>query len=82
MDPLSPDVWLCNIFAYIGVTVVFILVARLSPYEWKQDPVEKKFELDFNVSNTLWFCLAAFMQQGVDIAPRSITAHAIKFCKF
>ena len=25
---------------------------------------------DFTMSNTLWFCLSAFLQQGIDIIPR------------
>jgi len=25
------------------------------------------------MSNTLWFCLSAFLQQGIDILPRSIS---------
>ena len=25
---------------------------------------------DFTMNNTLWFCLTAFLQQGIDILPR------------
>jgi ionotropic glutamate receptor len=72
MAPLSTTVWLCILLAYVGVTLILFLVTRFSPYEWRRnrDTTEKTFENDFDICNTLWFCLAACMQQGVDIAPK------------
>jgi hypothetical protein len=29
------------------------------------------------MSNTLWFCLSAFLQQGIDILPRSISGRLV-----
>jgi ionotropic glutamate receptor len=48
------------------------LVSRLSPIEWRLEKKcgTEKLENDFTIFNTLWFCLAAFMQQGIDIAPK------------
>ncbi len=72
MAPLDTKIWLCVILAYIGVSVVLFLVSRFSPYEWHYDAKKDERGLvnDFSISNTLWFNLAAVMQQGVDIAPK------------
>jgi ABC-type amino acid transport substrate-binding protein len=71
MDPLSKEIWMCVTFAYIGVTVILFLVSRFSPYEWHLED-EETFQLSnkFSILNTLFFALAAFMQQGVDFIPR------------
>jgi hypothetical protein len=35
LDPLAYEIWMCIVFAYIGVSVVLFLVSRFSPYEWQ-----------------------------------------------
>jgi hypothetical protein len=72
MAPLSPEIWMCVLLAYIGISVILFLVSRFSPYEWhlERNMGEQRLNNDFTIFNTLWFCLAAFMQQGVDIAPK------------
>uniref|UniRef100_A0A5S6QTR9 Glutamate receptor 1 n=1 Tax=Trichuris muris TaxID=70415 RepID=A0A5S6QTR9_TRIMR len=43
--------------------------------EWKIEKTERAgyvISNDFSVCNCLWFTLASFMQQGIDILPRSI----------
>lgn len=72
MAPLDSKIWVCVILAYLGVSVVLYLVSRFSPYEWYYDPTKNSHTLnnDFTVLNTLWFNLAALMQQGVDTAPK------------
>ena len=74
MAPLSSEIWMCIIFAYIGVSVVLFLVSRFSPYEWQiEDSVNgPTFTNDFTMLNSLWFSLGAFMQQGCDISPRLV----------
>uniref|UniRef100_A0A914GTZ2 Glutamate receptor 1 n=1 Tax=Globodera rostochiensis TaxID=31243 RepID=A0A914GTZ2_GLORO len=76
MAPLSSEIWMYIIFAYVGVSVVIFLVSRFSPYEWRvEEMASGAFTIsnDFSVYNCLWFTLAAFMQQGTDILPRSIS---------
>jgi hypothetical protein len=72
MAPLSYEIWMCIAFAYIGVSVVLFLVSRFSPYEWHvEDTTEgPSVSNNFTIFNSLWFSLAAFMQQGVDVEPR------------
>ncbi|CAJ0914337.1 unnamed protein product, partial [Mesorhabditis belari] len=76
MRPLSSEIWMYIIFAYVGVSVVIFLVSRFSPYEWRVEETARggfTISNDFSVYNCLWFTLAAFMQQGTDILPRSIS---------
>jgi ionotropic glutamate receptor len=78
MNPLSREIWFCIIVAYATVAVIMFLVSRISPTECR---IEQQHTLsgqsvtrivnEFTFYNSLWFTLAAFMQQGVDICPRS-----------
>ena len=72
MAPLSIEIWMCVGLALVGITVILFLVSRFSPYEWKveENMGEKRLTNDFTIFNTIWFCSAAFMQQGIDIAPK------------
>ncbi|XP_065563334.1 glutamate receptor 4-like isoform X3 [Artemia franciscana] len=79
MNPLSTEVWMCMVFAYIGVSIVLFLVSRFSPSEWQTSETLHGTRLtnDFNVINSLWFTLGAFMQQGCDISPRSVSGRIV-----
>lgn len=78
LDPLAYEIWMCIVFAYIGVSVVLFLVSRFSPYEWNLEEQDETKDPqtppdppnDFGIFNSLWFSLGAFMQQGCDISPR------------
>ena len=76
MDPLSYEIWMCILFAYIGVSVVLFLVSRFSPSEWHVDE-GTTITNDFTISNSLWYSLGAFMQQGCDISPRFVQKRVI-----
>ncbi|KFP83373.1 Glutamate receptor ionotropic, kainate 3, partial [Apaloderma vittatum] len=34
LNPLSPDIWMYILLAYLGVSCVLFVIARFSPYEW------------------------------------------------
>uniref|UniRef100_A0A8C6M3E6 Glutamate receptor, ionotropic, AMPA 2b n=1 Tax=Nothobranchius furzeri TaxID=105023 RepID=A0A8C6M3E6_NOTFU len=79
LDPLAYEIWMCIVFAYIGVSVVLFLVSRFSPYEWTlEEPEDGALPLttesinEFGIFNSLWFSLGAFMRQGCDISPRLV----------
>ncbi|CAL8101103.1 unnamed protein product [Orchesella dallaii] len=76
MSPLSNEIWLCVFFAYIGVSIVLFLVSRFNPNEWK---VETNGLVNHvSVSNDpMWFSLAALVQQGSDISPRSTAGRIV-----
>ncbi|XP_029924665.1 glutamate receptor 1-like isoform X1 [Myripristis murdjan] len=116
LDPLAYEIWMCIVFAYIGVSVVLFLVSRFSPYEWQGDDSDDEDEQappsssscrapptsssepgfsqnpnqnqqkeketpehtnEFGIFNSLWFSLGAFMQQGCDISPRSLSGRIV-----
>ncbi|XP_076835860.1 glutamate receptor 4b isoform X1 [Brachyhypopomus gauderio] len=85
LDPLAYEIWMCIVFAYIGVSVVLFLVSRFSPYEWHtEEPMEGNDGLptdqppnEFGIFNSLWFSLGAFMQQGCDFTPRSLSGRIV-----
>ncbi|XP_043547753.1 glutamate receptor 4 isoform X6 [Chiloscyllium plagiosum] len=85
LDPLAYEIWMCIVFAYIGVSVVLFLVSRFSPYEWHTEEPEDGQDTspsdqppnEFGIFNSLWFSLGAFMQQGCDISPRSLSGRIV-----
>ncbi|XP_064159566.1 glutamate receptor 4a isoform X3 [Anguilla rostrata] len=85
LDPLAYEIWMCIVFAYIGVSVVLFLVSRFSPYEWHTEEPEEGTDgqpsdqppNEFGIFNSLWFSLGAFMQQGCDISPRSLSGRIV-----
>ncbi|XP_076446347.1 glutamate receptor-like [Babylonia areolata] len=77
MEPLSQEIWLCTVFAFIGVSVVLFLVSRFSAEEWSVDSGEGKLSNDFTIGNSLWFSLGAFMQQGCDVLPKSVSGRIV-----
>ncbi|XP_076118201.1 glutamate receptor-like [Mytilus galloprovincialis] len=76
MDPLSYEIWMCILFAYVGVSVVLFLVSRFSPTEWHIED-DRTIRNDFTISNSLWYSLGAFMQQGCDISPKSVSGRIV-----
>ncbi|XP_055959046.1 glutamate receptor isoform X1 [Patella vulgata] len=77
MEPLSSEIWLCTAFAFIGVSVVLFLVSRFSVVEWQVEGGDKKLHNDFTIGNSMWFSLGAFMQQGCDVLPKSVSGRMV-----
>ncbi|XP_052000753.1 glutamate receptor ionotropic, kainate 5-like isoform X1 [Xyrauchen texanus] len=82
LDPFSPAVWLFMLLAYLAVSCVLFLSARLSPYEWynphpclrgHKDLLENQYTL----GNSLWFPVGGFMQQGSEIMPRALSTRCV-----
>lgn len=63
------------------VSLTIFLVSSFSPYEQRVQFNRGEFSVsnEFSLYNSLWFTLAAFMQQGTDILPRLFTP--LKFKK-
>ncbi|XP_039248467.2 glutamate receptor 3-like [Styela clava] len=84
LEPLAPEIWICIVFAYIGVSVVIFIISRFSPYEWHRasvlrtnDEEEIEKSADFGIFNSFWFSLGAIMQQGADISPKSFSGRLV-----
>ncbi|CAF1410580.1 unnamed protein product [Adineta steineri] len=80
-QPLSIDVWLYMIAAYFAVSFALYLVARLSPYEWRNPHPCKRshdeLENQFTFFNSLWFLIGNIMQQGTDLNPTAISTRML-----
>ncbi|XP_076699795.1 glutamate receptor ionotropic, kainate 4 isoform X2 [Callospermophilus lateralis] len=82
LDPFSPGVWLFMLLAYLAVSCVLFLVARLTPYEWYSPHpcAQGRCNLlvnQYSLGNSLWFPVGGFMQQGSTIAPRALSTRCV-----
>uniref|UniRef100_A0A8C8SMX3 Glutamate receptor n=1 Tax=Pelusios castaneus TaxID=367368 RepID=A0A8C8SMX3_9SAUR len=82
LDPFSPAVWLFMLLAYLAVSCVLFLAARLSPYEWyNPHPCLRErphvLENQYTLANSLWFPVGGFMQQGSEITPRALSTRCV-----
>jgi hypothetical protein len=68
LSPLSLDVWLYMLIAYLVVSFLLFVLARFSPYEWYNphpcNPDSDIVENQFTIMNSLWFTIGSLMQQG------------------
>ncbi|KAM6970057.1 glutamate receptor ionotropic, kainate 4-like [Aplochiton taeniatus] len=82
LDPFSPGVWLFMLLAYLIVSCVLFLVARLTPYEWcvSEPRLRGSCNLVLNqytMGNSLWFPVGGLMQQGSAIAPHALSTRCL-----
>ncbi|OWA54135.1 Glutamate receptor ionotropic, kainate 2 [Hypsibius exemplaris] len=84
LHPLSPDVWMYMVTAYVAVSITIFVLARFSPYEWyNPHPCNEDgdvVENQFTICNSLWFTVGSLMQQGSDIAPRAVSTRVAAGC--
>ncbi|XP_011304729.1 glutamate receptor ionotropic, kainate 2 isoform X3 [Fopius arisanus] len=81
LSPLSLDVWIYMVTAYLGVSILLFILARFSPYEWENSHTcSAQFdtcENEFTLLNSLWFTIGSLMQQGSDIAPKAVSTRMV-----
>merc|ERR1719495_922533 len=81
MSPLSLDVWIYMTTAYLAVSILMFLLARLTPYEWENPHpcVDEPEELEnvLTLHNCFWHNWGSLMQQGSDIAPKAISTRTV-----
>ncbi|KAF5301498.1 hypothetical protein FQR65_LT08801 [Abscondita terminalis] len=81
MDPLSLDVWLYMGTAYLGISTIIFLVARLAPGDWEnphpcnQEP--EQLQNIWGLRNCFWLTMGAIMNQGCDILPKGISTRMV-----
>lgn len=84
MNPLAIEIWLYVLAAYILVSFALFVMARFSPYEWKNPhPCYKQTDIvenQFSISNSFWFITGTFLRQGSGLNPKvNITTKAGSF---
>lgn len=81
MSPFSVDVWIYMATAYLGVSVLLFILARMVPDEWDcpypciEEPEE--LENSFTLFNSLWFIIGTLLCQGGDIAPKAVSTRIV-----
>lgn len=81
LSPFTMTVWVYLCLSTVLISMVFFLVGRLSPYEW-DNPYPCKEDLpilmnECSVKNSFWFTVGSLMQQGSDLAPKSMSTRVI-----
>ncbi|XP_012273732.1 glutamate receptor ionotropic, kainate 2 [Orussus abietinus] len=75
LSPLSTDVWIYMATAYLGVSLMLFIQARMAPSEWDNphpcNPEPTELENNFNLKNSLWLTIGSLMQQGSDVLPKA-----------
>lgn len=84
--PMTIDVWLCMLAAYLATGTMLHLVARISPLErrilevpekcWK-DESATKVKNSFGIVNSLWYTASAFLYQSCDTCPRATSTRIV-----
>uniref|UniRef100_A0A674EAA8 Glutamate receptor n=1 Tax=Salmo trutta TaxID=8032 RepID=A0A674EAA8_SALTR len=81
LNPLSPDIWMYILLAYLGVSCVLFVIARFSPYEWYNphpcNPDSDVVENNFTLLNSFWFGIGALMQQGSELMPKALSTRIV-----
>ncbi|XP_076630847.1 glutamate receptor ionotropic, kainate 2 isoform X2 [Colletes latitarsis] len=75
LSPLSTDVWIYMATAFLAVSVMLFLQARIAPGEWDNphpcNPDPEELENNFDLNNSMWLTVGSIMQQGSDILPKA-----------
>ncbi|RXG61714.1 Glutamate receptor ionotropic, kainate 2 [Armadillidium vulgare] len=81
LSPLSLEVWIYMMAAYVGVSFLMYILARFTPYEWQNphpcDPEPDTLENQFTILNCLWFAIGSLMQQGCDFLPQAMSTRMV-----
>ncbi|EDV34857.2 uncharacterized protein Dana_GF15914, isoform B [Drosophila ananassae] len=86
MNPLAIEIWFYVLAAYMLVSFALFVMARFSPYEWKNPhPCYKETDLvenQFSISNSFWFITGTFLRQGSGLNPKATSTRIVGGCWF
>uniref|UniRef100_A0A1I8FBV1 PBPe domain-containing protein n=1 Tax=Macrostomum lignano TaxID=282301 RepID=A0A1I8FBV1_9PLAT len=78
MLPFSGRVWTCMLLAWLLTSLLMLVCARLSPYEWySHNDCVPVVENQFGALNSMWFTIGSLMQQGSELAPRASSTRMV-----
>jgi len=75
LSPFTTRAWLCILLAVVGISLIFFISGRVSPYEYKTNVDELKN--DFSVITCFWFMAGSLLQNGSDLMPTAISTRII-----
>ena len=68
-DPFSAQVWLSILIAYVLVSLLMFVIARITPYE-RHASREEGHSSKITLSNAFWYTLTGFVFKSTNINPR------------
>ncbi|XP_015124611.1 glutamate receptor ionotropic, kainate 2-like [Diachasma alloeum] len=75
LSPFSADVWIYVTTAYVSVSVLLFVQARMAPEEWiapqPSSTEPEELENSFDLMNSMWLTAGSLVQAGSDILPRA-----------
>ncbi|XP_046673759.1 glutamate receptor ionotropic, kainate 2-like [Homalodisca vitripennis] len=83
MSPFSDAVWKSVLAAYVGVSLLMYIIARISPKEWANpnpcidESQLEEFENQFSLNNAFWYVTGAILQQGSELAPAATSTRLL-----
>uniref|UniRef100_A0A1B6DA51 Glutamate receptor 1 n=2 Tax=Clastoptera arizonana TaxID=38151 RepID=A0A1B6DA51_9HEMI len=81
MSPLSVDVWIYMVTAYLAISLLLFFLCRCSPNEWSNphpcNPDPDELESTFNLPNCLWFSIGSLTTQGCDLLPKAVSTRLV-----
>ncbi|XP_022911458.2 glutamate receptor ionotropic, kainate 2-like [Onthophagus taurus] len=81
MKPLSLDIWLYMATAFVVMSILIYVAARLAPQDWENphpcDPHPKELENIWSLKNCFWLTMGSIMAQGCDILPKGVSTRTI-----
>ncbi|XP_031639839.1 glutamate receptor ionotropic, kainate 2-like, partial [Contarinia nasturtii] len=76
MDPLSTHVWLHVATAFLCISIIEYLLAKMAANDWENphpcDENPEELENIWNMHNCIWLTVGSIMQQGCDILPKGV----------
>ena len=69
-DPFSAQVWLAILIAYILVSLLMFVIARVTPYERHASREGEGQDSKLTLSNAFWYTLTGFVFKSSNINPR------------
>ncbi|KAL0830570.1 hypothetical protein ABMA28_002722 [Loxostege sticticalis] len=74
LKPFSVDVWIYMAAAYLMVSLLLHVLARLAPNDWENphpcDKSPEELENIWHIKNSCWLTMGSIMTQGSDILPK------------
>ncbi|EDV28578.1 uncharacterized protein TRIADDRAFT_19383, partial [Trichoplax adhaerens] len=77
LRPFSPLVWILIALALIFVGVVMYLLDQYSPVDLDYGNCFPGLRSRFGSTNSFWFAIGSYLQQGVEAYPRSISGRLL-----
>ncbi|XP_055855889.1 glutamate receptor ionotropic, kainate 2-like [Episyrphus balteatus] len=75
LKPFDVEVWMYMLTSYLIISLVSIVMARVSRDEWENphpcNPNPEELENKWDIANTSWLTMGSLMAQGCDILPKS-----------